>query len=70
MAIPKPYETTPGLSNLMGLSRGIYEVEQPIYSKDKEETLLFEVKTKVRDLITELENSEIQLDEDETQQKA
>jgi len=70
MAIPKPYETTPGLSNLMGLSRGIYEVEQPIYSKDKEETLLFEAKTKVRDLITELENSEIQLDEDETQQKA
>jgi len=31
---------------------------------------LFEAKTKVRDLITELENAEIQLDEDETQQKA
>jgi len=68
MAIPKPYETTPGLSNLMGLSRGIYEVEQPIYSQEEE--LLFEAKASVKSLITELEKSEIELDEDETQQKA
>ena len=64
-AIPKPYETTPGLSDLMGLSRGIYENEQPIYSQD--EALLFEAKASVKGLITELENSEIQIDEDKTQ---
>ena len=68
MAIPKPKDITPGMSNLMGLSRGIYEVEQPIYGN--EESLLFEAKSEIRDLITELENSEINLDEDETQQKA
>jgi len=65
MAIPKPYETTPGLSNLMSLSRGIYENEEPIYSQD--EALLFEAKASVKSLITELENSEIKIDEDETQ---
>ena len=68
MAIPTPKDITPGMSNLMGLSRGIYEVKQPIYGN--EESLLFEAKSEIRDLITELENSEINLDEDETQQKA
>ena len=68
MAIPKPRDITPGMSDMMGLSRGIYEVEEPIYNE--EESLLFEAKSDVRDLITELENSEIQLDENETQQKA
>jgi len=56
---------TPGLSDLMSLSRGIYENEQPIYSRDEE--LLFEAKASVKSLITELENSEIQIDEDKTQ---
>jgi len=32
--------------------------------------LLFEAKSEIRDLIVELENSEIQINEDETQQKA
>jgi len=68
MAIPKPKDITPGMSNMMGLSRGIYEVQGPTYSE--EELLLFEAKSEIRDLITELENSEIQLDENETQQKA
>ena len=68
MAIPTPKDITPGMSNLMGLSRGIYEVKEPIYGK--EESLLFETRSDVRDLITELENSEIKLDEDEAQQKA
>jgi hypothetical protein len=68
MAIPKPKDITPGMSNLMGLSRGIYEVKEPTYNND--ESLLFEVGSEVRNLITELENSEIKLDEDETQQKA
>ena len=67
-AIPKPYETTAGLSDLMGLSRGIYDLEQPISNQD--EALLFEAKASVKGLITEFENSAIQLDEDETQQKA
>jgi len=68
MAIPKPRDITPGMSDMMGLSRGIYEVEEPIYSE--EESLLFEARSEIRDLVTELENSEIQLDENETQQEA
>jgi hypothetical protein len=68
MALPKPKDITPGMSNLMGLSRGIYEVKEPTYNN--EETILFEAKSEIRDLITELENSEINLDENETQQKA
>jgi len=68
MAIPKQKDITPGMSDLMGLSRGIYEVGEPTYSS--EETLLFEAKSEIRDLIVELENSEIQINEDETQQKA
>ena len=68
MALPKPKDITPGMSNLMGLSRGIYEVKEPTYSN--EETILFEAKSEIRDLITELENSDINLDENETQQKA
>ena len=65
MAIPKPKDITPGMSDLRGLSRGIYEVEQPIYNQD--EALLFEAKTSIKSLIKELEKAEIQIDEDETQ---
>ena len=68
MAIPKPKDIVPGMSDLRGLSRGLYEEERPNY--DKEEVLLFEAKSEVLKLITELENAEIQIDEDETQQKA
>jgi len=68
MALPRPKDITPGMSDFMGLSRGIYESKGPTYNKD--ESLLFEAGNQVRDLITELENSEIKLNEDETQQKA
>ena len=64
MASPKARETIPGMSDMMSLSRGLYEEERPTYSKD--ESLLFEAKTTVLNLITELENSEIQLNEDKT----
>jgi hypothetical protein len=68
MANPSSKDTVAGMSDIMGLSRGIYEVRAPTYNK--EETILFEAKSEIRDLITELENSEISLDENETQQKA
>lgn len=61
MGAPMARETIPGMSDMMSLSRGIYEEERPTYSED--ESLLFEAKTTVLNLITELENSEIQLNE-------
>jgi len=64
MAFPRAKETIPGMSNLMGLSRGIYEIKQPNYNT--EEALLFEASSRVRDLVEELENAEIQIDENET----
>jgi hypothetical protein len=65
MAFPRAKEIVPGMENLMGLSRGIYETKQPNYNK--EEALLFEASSRVKDLVAELENLEIQIDENETQ---
>ena len=65
MAIPKPKDIIPGLSDLKSYSRGIYEDKQTNYNN--EENLLFEVKSEVRNLIGELEKSEIKINEDETQ---
>lgn len=64
MAFPRAKEIVPGMENLMGLSRGIYETKQPNYNK--EEALLFEASSRVKDLVAELENLEIQIDENET----
>lgn len=69
IAVPKPKDIIPGSSELRSLSRGIYEVKQPIYHGG-DETSLFENSTRVHKLIQELEHSENQTDEDETQQKA
>jgi hypothetical protein len=65
MAFPREKEIVPGMSNLMGLSRGIYEDKQPNYNT--EEALLFEASSRVKNLVEELENSEIKIDENETQ---
>ena len=64
IAIPKPRETVPGMRDMRSLSRGIYEVERPIY--DKEEDILQRASSDVKKLITELqENSEIKINENE-----
>jgi len=64
IAIPKPREVVPGMRDMRSLSRGIYEVERPIY--DKEEDILREASNDVQKLITELqENSEIKINENE-----
>ena len=62
-AIPRPKDVIPGFSDLKSYSRGIYENKQTNYTK--EENLLFEVRSEVRDLISDLEKSEIKLNEDE-----
>ena len=67
-AIPRPKDVVPGSSDLKSLSRGIYENKEAIYLK--EERNIFDTSAEVRKLISELERTEIQIDEDETQQKA
>ena len=52
------------MRDMRSLSRGIYEVERPIY--DKEEDILQRASSDVKKLITELqENSEIKINENE-----
>jgi len=63
IAIPKPKEITPGMSNMLSVSRGIYENEQTTYN---EENLLFEATSEIRTLISNLEKAEIKINEDET----
>ena len=66
-ALPKPKDVVPGSSELQQLSRGITEVKQlPL----NEEEIIFQANSEVRNLISDLEQAEIQIDENETQQKA
>lgn len=63
IAFPKPKEITPGMSDMLSVSRGIYENKQTTYN---EENLLFEANSEIRTLISNLEKSEIKINEDET----
>jgi len=66
VAFPRPQDVVPGTRDLRGLSRGLYEGEQPIYKR--EEDILLESNTTVKNLIRELQdNSEIKINENETQ---
>jgi hypothetical protein len=65
IAIPKPKDITPGFSDIKGLSRGLYEDKQTNYKS--EESLLFESTSEIRNLLSELEKSEIKINENETQ---
>jgi len=65
LAIPKPKDVIPGFSDLKSYSRGIYENQSTNYTN--EESLLFESRAEVRNLVNELAKSEIKIDEDETQ---
>jgi hypothetical protein len=67
-ALPKPKDTIPGSSDLKSLSRGIYESKQTNYRK--QEKSIFDTNVEITKLISELERTEIQVDEDETQQEA
>nr|MBC8226942.1 hypothetical protein [Gammaproteobacteria bacterium] len=58
-----PKEITPGMSDMLSVSRGIYENKQTTYN---EENLLFEANSEIRTLISNLEKSEIKINEDET----
>tara|TARA_R100001509_G_scaffold148370_1_gene106203 strand:- start:2818 stop:4788 length:1971 start_codon:yes stop_codon:yes gene_type:complete len=62
IAIPKPKDIIPGMSDLKSYSRGIYETKGTNYS---EEAILFEASTEVRNLLEELEKSEIKVNENE-----
>ena len=64
IAIPKPKDIIPGMSDLKSYSRGIYEAKDTNYN---EETILFEASTEVRNLLEELEKSEIKINENEAQ---
>lgn len=64
VAIPQPQDVVPGTRDLRGLSRGLYEFKHSIY--EKEEDILLESNTEVKNLIMELqENSEIKINENE-----
>tara|TARA_R100001015_G_C4628860_1_gene189255 strand:- start:730 stop:2688 length:1959 start_codon:yes stop_codon:yes gene_type:complete len=69
MAIPQPKEVVPGLSDMSRYSKGLFESQDFTYCGG-DENILFETSSEVRDLILELERSEIKIDENETQQKA
>jgi hypothetical protein len=64
IAIPKPKDIIPGMSDLKSYSRGIYEAKGTNYN---EEVILFEASTEVRNLLEELEKSEIKVNENEAQ---
>jgi hypothetical protein len=64
IAIPKPKDIIPGFSDLKSYSRGIYENKETNYTND--ESLLFESRAEVRNLVNELAKSEIKINEDET----
>ena len=59
------FDTLAQMTGNATIHRGIYEDKQTNYNN--EENLLFEVKSEVRNLIGELEKSEIKINEDETQ---
>ncbi len=67
-AVPKPKDIIPGTSDLKSLSRGIYEESQTTYLK--EEKNIFDTSAEIKNLISDLEKTEIQINEDETQQEA
>ena len=64
IAIPKPKDIIPGSSDLKSLSRGITE-SQTNYRK--QEKSIFDTNLEISKLISDLERTEIQIDEDETQ---
>jgi hypothetical protein len=64
LGMPKSKDTVPGMSDLKSLSRGIFTSEQTIYQK--EENNIFEANMEVKKLISELENTENKVNEDET----
>ena len=66
IAIPKPREIIPTQA-FTSLSKGIYEDKGPNYNRD--ERLLFESRSEIRNLISDLEKSEITLDEEKTDTK-
>ena len=70
MAIPKPKDVVPGMSDMSRYSKGLYEGQGPIYMSGEDENILFEASSEVRDLILDLEHAEIKIDENETQQEA
>ena len=65
IAIPKPKDIIPGFTDMKGLSRGLYEGEETNYKS--EESLLFESNSEIRNLLSELEKSEIKINENEAQ---
>ena len=64
IAIPRQKEPIPGLSDMKSYSKGLYEDKESIYLKN-DEKILFESSSIVRDLILDLEKSEIKINEDE-----
>ena len=66
-AIPKPKDVIPGSSDLKSLSRGITE-SQTNYKR--QEKSIFDTNIEISKLISDLERTEIRIDEDETQQEA
>jgi len=66
-AIPRPKDIIPGSSDLKQLSRGITEGQS--YPLNEEENI-FQATSEVKNLISDLEKAQIQIDENETQQKA
>jgi len=67
IAVPKPKDVIPGSSDLKSLSRGITE-SQTNYKR--QEKSIFDTNIEISKLISDLERTEIQIDEDETQQEA
>ena len=63
IAIPKQREIIPTQA-FTSLSKGIYEDKEPNYNQD--ERLIFEARSEIRNLISDLEKSEITLDEEKT----
>ena len=64
IAIPKPKDIIPGMSDLKSYSRGIYEIKDTNYN---DEAILFEASSEVRNLLEELEKSETKANENEAQ---
>ena len=67
IAVPKPKDIIPGSSDLKSLSRGITE-SQTNYKR--QEKSIFDTNVEISKLISDLERTEIQIDEDEAQQEA
>jgi len=69
LAFPKQKDITAGSSELKKLSTGIF-TESDNSNYLLEEKSIFDTNIQVKNLISELERTEIQIDEDETQQEA